>query len=116
MDFYVVGGSMCYDAPSYVERKADKDLFSALLRDEFCHVLTARQMGKSSLMLRTAAKLRDSGVGVIVLDLTAIGQNLTAEQWYAGLIVKMGSHLNLEEELLTFWANQTQIGPMQRWF
>jgi hypothetical protein len=41
-------------------------------------------MGKSSLMVRTAARLREEGVGVAVLDLTAIGQNLSAEQWYGG--------------------------------
>jgi WD40 repeat protein len=114
-DFYVVGGTMRHDAPSYVERMADKQLFSALMRNEFCHVLTARQMGKSSLMLRTAARLRDSGVGVAVLDLTAIGQNLTTEQWYSGLVIQMGDRLDMEDELLEFWAANTLIGPMQRW-
>jgi WD40 repeat protein len=113
--FYVVGGTMRHDSPSYVERKADQELLSALMRDEFCYVLTARQMGKSSLMLRTAANLRASGVGVVVLDLTAIGQNLTAEQWYSGLLVQMGDRINLEDDLLEYWETQTLIGPMQRW-
>ena len=62
-------------------------------------MLTARQMGKSSLMVRTAARLREEGVGVAVLDLTAIGQNLTAEQWYGGLLIRMGQQLELEDEL-----------------
>lgn len=114
-NFYVVGGTMRHDAPSYVERQADKALLSALMRNEFCHVLTARQMGKSSLMLRTAASLRDSGVGVAVLDLTAIGQNLTTEQWYSGLMIQMGDRLDLEDDLLEFWATQALLGPMQRW-
>jgi WD40 repeat protein len=113
--FYVVGGTMRHDAPSYVERAADKELFSALMRNEYCHVLTARQMGKSSLMLRAAASLRESGVGVAVLDLTAIGQNLTAEQWYGGLMIQLGDRLDLEDDLLEFWSNQTLVGPMQRW-
>ena len=39
-------------------------------------------MGKSSLMVRTAARLRRRASRVAILDLTAIGQNLTAEQWY----------------------------------
>jgi WD40 repeat protein len=113
--FYVVGGTMRHDAPSYVERRADKELFSALMRNEFCYVLTSRQMGKSSLMLRTAADLRASGVGVVALDLTAIGQNVTAEQWYSGLMIQMGDRLNLEDDLLEYWGTQTLIGPMQRW-
>ena len=37
-------------------------------------------MGKSSLMISTAHQLRDAGDTVAVLDLTAVGQNLTPEQ------------------------------------
>jgi WD40 repeat protein len=114
-NFYVVGGTMRHDAPSYVERQADKELFSELQRNQFCHVLTARQMGKSSLMLRTAARLRDSGVNVAVLDLTAIGQNLTPEQWYSGLVLQLGERLDVEDQVFDFWIAHTHLGPMQRW-
>src|SRR6185503_1161864 len=113
--FFIVGGTMRHDAPSYVERKADKDLLAALLRGEFCHVLTARQMGKSSLMLRTRASLRASGVRGAVIDLTAIGQNLIVDQWYNGLILQMGERLGIEDDLMTYWRSQTQTGPMQKW-
>jgi hypothetical protein len=44
LDFYVVGGTMRHDAPSYVERRADKELFSALMRNEFTHVETDGQI------------------------------------------------------------------------
>ena len=99
ISFYVAGGTLRSGAPSYVERRADKDLFNGLLDGQFCYVLTARQMGKSSLMVRTANKLRDQGIQVIVLDLSAIGQNLTPEQWYNGLLTSMGDQLGLEDEL-----------------
>ncbi|HKP12140.1 MAG TPA: AAA-like domain-containing protein, partial [Blastocatellia bacterium] len=114
-NFYVVGGTMRHDSPSYVERRADRELFRALRRAEYCHVLTARQMGKSSLMLRTAFRLRQAGVKVAVLDLTAIGQNLSAEQWYSGLVLQLGERLGLEDKLLDFWTAHTWLGPMQRW-
>jgi hypothetical protein len=71
--FYVTGGTLRRDAPSYVERQADRVLYESLLQGKFCYVLTSRQMGKSSLMVRTAARLREDGVGVAVLDLTAAG-------------------------------------------
>ena len=72
--FYVTGGTLRQDAACYVERQADKDLLDGLLKGEFCYVLTSRQMGKSSLMVRTAGKLREQGLRVAVLDLTAVGQ------------------------------------------
>lgn len=113
--FYVTGGTLRPDAPSYVERQADKDLWEGLLRGEFCYVLTPRQMGKSSLMVRTVKRLRAEGVAVAVLDLTAIGQNLTILQWYDGLIARLGQQLNLEDELEEFWRDQGDLGPLQKW-
>ncbi len=74
-------------------------------------MLTSRQMGKSSLMVRTAARLQEEGVGVAVLDLTATGQNLTAEQWYDGLLGKIGQRLQLEDEIEDFWLNHPRLGP-----
>ena len=113
--FYVTGGTLRQDAPCYVERKADKDLYDGLKRGEFCYVLTARQMGKSSLMVRTAARLREEGVAVVMLDLTAIGQNLSAEQWYDGLLRSLSPQVGLEEELEVFWLANGRLSPLQRW-
>src|SRR5438093_11544002 len=113
--FYVTGDTLRQDAPCYVERQADKDLYDGLKRGEFCYVLTARQMGKSSLMVRTAARLRDEGVAVVMLDLTAIGQNLSAEQWYDGLLRSLSPQVGLEKELEAFWLANSRLSPLQRW-
>jgi hypothetical protein len=40
--FYVTGGTLPHDVPSYIERQADSDLYGGLSRGEFCHVLTSR--------------------------------------------------------------------------
>ena len=106
---------MRLDAPSYVQRKADRELLEGLRNDDFCYVLTARQMGKSSLIIRTAARLRDAGSAVAVLDLTALGQNLSAEQWYGGLLLQIGRRLNIEDDLIAAWKSQPLLGPLQRW-
>lgn len=114
-EFFVFGGTLRRDAACYVVRQADRELLNGLRHGKFCYVLTSRQMGKSSLMVRTAAQLREEGCGVVVLDLTAIGQNLNAEQWYRGLLEQMAVQLELEEELVGFWRYNKELGVMQRW-
>jgi WD40 repeat protein len=113
--FYVIGGTLRHDAPCYVERHADRDLYTGLHGGEFCYVLTSRQMGKSSLMVRTAARLRQEGVAAAVLDLTAIGQNLDPEQWYDGLLSLLARALELEDALEDYWLSHERLGPLQRW-
>jgi hypothetical protein len=111
----VTGGTLRHDARCYVERRADRELFEGLMRAEFCYVLTSRQMGKSSLMARTAVRLRQAGVNVATLDLTSLGQNLTSEQWYGGLLDQIAAQTDCEEEMEQYWAEHARLGPLQRW-
>ncbi len=112
--FFITGGTLPLDAGSYVVRQADTDLYDGLISGEFCYVLTTRQMGKSSLMVRTAVRLRAAGVSVAVLDLTAVGQNLTPYQWYDGLLNRLGRQLDLEDELEEYYHQNARLGPLQR--
>ncbi|MBI2947223.1 MAG: AAA-like domain-containing protein [Verrucomicrobia bacterium] len=109
-----VGGTLRHDAVSYIERQADRDLLATLTEGAFCYVLTARQMGKSSLMARVANILRQKGWDVVTLDLSALGQMVTPEQWYDGLIARIGWQLKLEDALDRFWSRQERLGPLQR--
>ncbi|HEY0386169.1 MAG TPA: AAA-like domain-containing protein, partial [Pyrinomonadaceae bacterium] len=114
-NFYVIGGTLRRDAPSYVQRQADLDLYEHVSAGRFCYVLTSRQMGKSSLMVRTAGRLREAGAAVSIIDLTSYGLNLTPEQWYDGMLVTIGQQLDLEDELEEFWDAHQHLGPMHCW-
>jgi len=115
-DFFVAGGTMMPDAPSYIERQADRDLYECLLEGKYCYVLTARQTGKSSLIARTAVKLREVNINAIVVDLASIGRNLTVDQWYGSLLSGIAKGVNLNQrELEGFWASYHLLSPVQRW-
>jgi hypothetical protein len=58
---YKVGGSLTEDAPSYVVRKADFDLYNELKAGNFCYIFNSRQMGKTSLQVRTIKRLQSEG-------------------------------------------------------
>ncbi|MCX6360440.1 MAG: AAA-like domain-containing protein [Armatimonadetes bacterium] len=112
--FYVTGGSLSPSAPSYVERQADRDLYDTLKRGELCYVLDTRQVGKSSLMVRTAARLRSDGLRVASLDLSAAGQNVEPEQWYMGLLYMLAAQMDRDEACEAFWAAHANMSPVLR--
>jgi WD40 repeat protein len=113
--FYVIGGTLQETAGSYVTRRADDELFTGLKAGEFCYVLTSRQMGKSSLMIRTSRRLQAEGVTTVILDLTRLGQNLSAEQWYLGLLNLVGERIGIEDELEDYWFAEKNKGPWVKW-
>jgi len=112
--FFRPGGTMDPNAPSYVERKADRELLQALLDREYVFLLDSRQKGKSSLIARTIVMLREEGVRTIKLDLQRIGSNVTPDQWYAGLLHEIGLELGATESIFKLWASTQHLGPLAR--
>ena len=114
---YQVGGSLREDSPTYIKRKADEDLYRDLCNGEFCYVLYPRQMGKSSLQVKTKQRLKAEGIACVAIDVTSIGiNNVTQEQWYYSIATKLSGILppEIDFELRDWWREQLDLSPIQR--
>jgi tetratricopeptide (TPR) repeat protein len=114
---YTVGGTVQAGGGIYISRDADQELLRLCRAGEFCYVLTARQMGKSSLMVATIERLAAEGILSVAIDLTEMGSKLsglTAEQWYLGLIEFIVGQLDLDVDYVAWWDERAHLGPTQR--
>ncbi len=122
---FQVGGSLPLDAVSYVRRRADQDLYEGLKASKFCYVLNSRQMGKSSLRVRTMARLQGEGIVCVAIDMTAIGSaEVTAEQWYLGVMWAIVKQVREQGAGLgdwrlpvvrQWWEERSGLPLVQRW-
>lgn len=115
--FFVVGGPVAPDRPCYVERGADRQLYAKLRAGEYCHVIAPRQSGKSSLVARTARRLRAEGYLTAVVDLSQLGSRegaTEAGRWYYGIAYRVVRDLRLKVDLQRWWQDKMPLSPAQR--
>ena len=107
---FKVGGSLDGNCAFYVARAADQDLYDHLKAGDTCFVFNSRQMGKSSLRVRTMQRLRQEGVVCAVIDPQSRGTTPTEEQWYAGTIKRLIEDLGLAEAVpFSAWWKESSV-------
>jgi hypothetical protein len=114
-NFFFAGGTLHLDARSYVKRSADEILPKLVSKGELCYVFTARQMGKSSLMVRTIHRLKTQEVPIqtVAVDLSAVG-SATVEQWYYSLAYEIVEQLNITIDVKSWWSKYDGLEYVSR--
>src|SRR5215211_1071846 len=114
-EFFVAGGTLWREAPSYIHRPADEELYRLAFAGEYCNVLAARQMGKSSLMVQTADRLHEAGIRTAILDISTLGGGISsAEAWFFGFLDELAVQLGLQEDISAWWDAHGNHNPVQR--
>ncbi len=114
---YQVGGSLPLESLTYVVRQADRQLYQALRRGQYCYIFNARQMGKSSLRVQMMRRMEVEGTVCGSIDLSSIGnRQTTQEQWYTGFMYILAGSLGVRELVNTraWWKDHMFLPPLQR--
>jgi WD40 repeat protein len=113
---YKVGGCLAVNHPTYVIRHADQDLLEALRSGQFCYVFNCRQMGKSSLRVRTMHLLQAEGMICAGIDLTTLGSLISPQQWYRGIILQLAQSFQLlpAVNLKQWFQEHETLSPVQQ--
>jgi ABC-type branched-subunit amino acid transport system substrate-binding protein len=102
----------------YIERSADQELYNHLRARQTCFVFNCRQMGKSSLRVRTMQRLQAEGVVCVEINPQQRGASLSEDQWYAGTIHQLIKDVGLKEEVsFSRWWEEPVVqalGPVER--
>ena len=114
---YQVGGYLPVNAPTYVKRRADEELYEELQGGKFCYLLSPSQTGKSSLLVQTAKRLQAEGTLIAGINLKSISTpNITPQKWYGAIMYRIANSFNLTNRFDAFkwWNDRELLSPVQR--
>jgi WD40 repeat protein/plasmid stabilization system protein ParE len=116
-DFFSVGTPLHAVKAGYVKRRADEQLFEAVVAGRYAHVIAPARSGKSSLVAATAARLEANGFNVAILDLNQIGEREAGSdpgRWYYSIAYRILRQLRIRYDLQSWWQDKSVLGNRQR--
>ncbi len=109
------GGAVNPRKHVYITRRdVEEQVLSILRSSEYCNILSSRQVGKTSLIFRIRETLKGESIRVVVLDITSIGSQETAERWFRDLLMQCSSQLRLPIDFLEWWQEHEHLSLAQR--
>ncbi|MHC5729561.1 MAG: AAA-like domain-containing protein, partial [Nostoc sp.] len=82
---------------------------------KFCYVFNSRKTGKSSLRVQVMRRLKLAEFTCTVIDLSTCGvQQVTIEQWYAGIAYCLTKDFSLEVNFISWWREREWLSPLER--
>lgn len=110
--FHEGGGPLAIGTSSYIQRKADIDLYENLVAGHFCYVLAARQMGKSSLSYKIGQKLIQENWVVAWVDIASIKKKNAAKKDVCFSFLRdVISYVGIKTSFLRAWWKENELSP-----
>ena len=113
LSILTAGGAVQAGDGVYIRRKADGELLQLCRAGTYAYVLSARQVGKTSLVMEAAKTLREEGVSCFWIELTQIGSP-DAEVTYRGLVSNIVRKLMPEFDLSQWWDSPGSLRGVAR--
>ncbi len=118
-EFFSVGVPLHAVRAGYIRRRADDQLYDAVMAGRYAHVVAPDRSGKSSLIAATAARLENNGYKVAILDLEQIGDRdggSDSGRWYYSVAYRLLRQLRIRYDLQSWWQDKSILSSRQRLF
>ena len=118
-EFFSVGVPLHAVRAGYVRRRADEQLYNAIISGRYAHVVAPDRSGKTSLIAATAARLESNGHKVAILDLEQIGGRdggTDSGRWYYSVAYRLLRQLRIRYDLQSWWQDKSILSNRQRLF
>ncbi|MDR4493697.1 MAG: AAA-like domain-containing protein [Nitrospirales bacterium] len=87
----------------YLPRPADDEVFEYCREGLPAYILTSPQMGKSSILARTAERLKQASCHPIIIDLSQFPLPPQEEEWFKKILFLIENTLDLTEDTFEWW-------------
>jgi formylglycine-generating enzyme required for sulfatase activity len=115
-----VGGTLNPRKHIYIERGEDNQVYHLLRDGDYVNILSSRQMGKSSLVMRLLRRLQEvegehQAARTAYIDLAAkLGKIKNQDSYYQALLTILCECLDLKQDVQAFWKEGSVESPNQK--